>query len=92
MFIHEGSLKAFKRYKDMLQSKSIKSFEDLENPTSLEHVHFMCDTCIKALTDKKFEMSVDKFSRWMGYIQAILIVNKYTTVEIERNTTREWLK
>jgi hypothetical protein len=92
MFIHEGSLKAFKKYKKMLEDKSIKSQEDLENPVSLEHIHFMCDTCIKALTDKKSEMSVDKFSRWLGYVQAVLIYKKLTSLDAERNNTREWLK
>lgn len=91
-FIEQGSLKAFKRYRDMISLKGVKAknHTDLEDgdTTSLEHLLWMCEHCIQRIPQG---MSVDKYSRWMGYIQGVLVCKKLTTVENERNTTRPWL-
>lgn len=94
-FIEEGSVKAFKRYKEMIEKKGIKpsdeTLKDNGDTTSLGHILFMCNKCINSI-EKGSEMSVDKYSRWLGYIQGILIMRGMTSVENERNTTRPWLK
>lgn len=89
--IEEGTLLTVNRYIQVLVAKGIKPRDGTIDgtETSLAHVLNMCYILrnnIKPLTGTGF--SVDKFSRWLGFIQAILIVNKITTVENERNVTR----
>lgn len=36
------------------------------------------------------DVYADKAHRWLGFVQAILIVAKLTTVDAERNFTREY--
>jgi hypothetical protein len=33
-------------------------------------------------------LPIDKLNRWLGFIQAVAIINKYTTVQAERDFTR----
>lgn len=89
----DGSRKAFTRYRDMLKSKGATARDCTQDgdPTSLDHLLWMCEHCLKNISDAS-GMSVDKFSRWMGYIQGVLVCKGLTTVEAERNTTRPWLR
>lgn len=92
MFIEEGTLITVRRYKEMLEAKGIKAVDctvDGKDPTSLPHILHMCNVLLnKIVPGSGAGYSVDKYSRWLGYIQAIMIVNKLTTVENERNVTR----
>ena len=90
----EGSLKAFEFYRDMLRKKHVKAVNhtEIENgdPTSLEHLLWMCEFCATQVRDDGHGMSVDKYSRWLGFIQGCIIMHGLTTVEAERNRTRPW--
>ena len=95
MSIEVGTLKAINRYVEMLEAKGIQPVNHtlIENgdPTSLPHVHWMCKELQKKIVPyagNGFEIS--KFSRWTGFIQAILIVKGLTTVQAERDVTRPW--
>lgn len=94
MDIERATLKAVARYKKILQDKSIKPDNcavDGKDPTSLPHILWMLNHLEKNIKpDIGTGFSVDKFSRWLGFCQGILISKKLTTVEIERNITREW--
>lgn len=89
----DESKKAFARYRDLLKSKGAKA-KDCTNDgdtTSFDHLLWMCEFCLKNVSDAG-GMSVDKFSRWMGYIQGVMVCKGLTTVEAERNTTRPWMR
>lgn len=93
--IELGTLKAVDRYIGMIEAKGVKAQNEtlLEDgdPTSLSHILWMCrelKTKIRPHTGNGF--SVDKFSRWLGFIQGILIIRGLTTVQAERDITRSW--
>lgn len=90
----EGSLTAFEYYADLLDSKGIKPVNHTEiadgDPTSLEHILWMCEHCKTQVRDDGQGMAVDKYSRWLGFIQGCIIMHGLTTVEEERNRTRPW--
>lgn len=96
MVIDEATDKAFDRYRDMLTNKGIqpynhadKDFSKLTRKEQLEHAYWMCDTI------QKFEnrhYSLDKKSRWLGFVQCVLIMHGLTGIEAERNITRPWFK
>ena len=56
-----------------------QEFQAAEN----EHISSMLKTII---TNE--DMPIDKISRWFGFIQGVLTVNKVITVEEERQFTR----
>jgi len=91
----EGSILCFERYRDMLKRKGFKPKNHTQipngDPTSEEHLLWMCEHCIPLVRDDGQGMAVDKYSRWLGFVQGCLIMREYTTVEKERNKTREWL-
>lgn len=95
MSIELGTLKAVKRYIDIIQVKNVKPVNHtvIENgdPTSLEHILWMCKELEKKIVPHTGTgFSVDKFSRWTGFIQGILISKGLTTVQAERDVTRPW--
>jgi hypothetical protein len=70
-------------YVELISKRGVKPKEDLKNPITLEHALWMALTAQKA--SKTNNWSTDKVSRWVGFIQAVLISNKLTTIEQERN-------
>lgn len=93
--IELGSLLAVDRYIAMLEAKGVKpdncTLDESKDPTSLPHILWMCKelkTKIVPYTGTGF--SVDKYSRWLGFIQGILISKGLTTVKSERDVTRGW--
>jgi len=92
----EGSRLAFERYRNILRDMGVKSVNHTEleigDPTSFEHLLWMCEHCEPLVRDDGLGMSVDKYSRWLGYVQGCLIMHGVTTVEDERNITRPWFK
>lgn len=90
----EGSLKAFEYYRDFLLSKKYSPVDHTKkeggDPTHPEHLLWMCIHCCDKVRDDGRGMSVDKYSRWLGFIQGCLISRRLTTVEEERNRTRPW--
>lgn len=90
----QGSLKAFKYYKNMLENRGYVSINHTEkkdgDPTNPEHLLWMCNHCIPRIRDDGMGYAVSKYSRWLGYIQGCLISRGLTTVEEERDRTRPW--
>lgn len=93
MNLNEGTILAFERYIAMLDKLGIKSadlsakkitYKNL--PEMLPHARWMCETALA----KKETFSFDKASRWLGFVQAIMIFNGLTSIEDERNITRPW--
>lgn len=90
MSVVEGSQLAVARYIEMLESKGAKPIEDTENPTTLNHLLWMCLHLKKNIVDNGRGFPIDKFSRWIGYIQGVMTCKGLTTVNAERNVTRPW--
>lgn len=93
--VEHGTVLAFNRYKEMLEAKGFKPVNHTQDeiggdPTHPEHLLWMCIECPKHITLLGHGFSVDKFSRWLGYVQGCMISRKFTTVEAERNITRPW--
>lgn len=94
--IELGTLKAVDRYIEMIEAKGgIKPVNETlredGDPTSLPHILWMLKelkTKIQPYSGNGF--SVDKFSRWLGFIQGVLISKGLTTVRAERDITRSW--
>lgn len=76
-------------YSKMLKNKGIIPKEETNSGgTSLPHVYWMLETLKENIENKNHKFDEGKVSRWLGFIQAILILNDLTTVEKERNFTR----
>ena len=92
--VDEGSRRAFEYYGDLLRKKGIKSVNHTliadGDPTSLEHVLWMCEHCEPQVRDDAHGFNPAKYSRWLGFIQGCIIMHGLTTVEAERNRTRPW--
>ena len=92
----EGSLVAFEYYRDLIKSKGYEAKDHTQFPdgdcTSPEHLLWMCEYCTNMVRDDGLGMSVDKYSRWLGFVQGCLIMAGWTTVEKERHRTRPWFK
>jgi len=90
-----GSILAFKRYKKIIEDKGVTPVDHTKieggDTTSLEHLLWMCNHCLTKIRDDGNGFSVDKYSRWLGFVQGCLICRKITTVDYERNITRPWL-
>lgn len=88
----EGNILAFKRYKQMLEDRKIKPEDHAskDNPLVLPHALWMCNNALDYYKHYPNSYPLDKFSRWLGFVQAILVLHKVTTVEMERNITRPW--
>lgn len=90
----EGSRRAFEFYRDLIESKGYEPINQtlVENgdPTDPSHLLWMCNECIPQARYNGQGMMVAKYSRWLGYIQGCLISKGWTTVENERNRTRNW--
>lgn len=52
--------------------------------TSLKHMAWMCDQAF----DNQLEWPMDKLSRWLGFIQGVLIMKGIIEAEHTRNITR----
>lgn len=94
----QGTLNAVNRYIEMINGKGVTNavnHTETENgdPTHLEHLLWMLNTLkIKVVPGAANGFDVAKYSRWLGFIQGVLICKKMTTVENERNVTRPWFQ
>lgn len=79
------------RYRDMIQVDSgraeIFEIDQFGDKTSRGHLIWMLDEIVN-----NFEQSVTKKHRWFGYIQGLLIAYGYTTVDRERDYTRDMFR
>lgn len=91
MSIEDATYRAFQRYKEMLKNYPAKEFTEnfgaVSNREKLGHCHWMCD---RILSPETKHYSLDKISRWLGFIQGVMIMCNVTTIEQERNITRPW--
>jgi hypothetical protein len=81
----------------MIDSKILNRYEDilykfdaicLPNPgTDEEHLCWM----LNQIRSHQHEDET-KYHRWLGFIQGVLIMKGYTTVEAERDFTRSYFK
>ena len=53
-----------------------------DGPTSKDHLLWMIDQCLRQ------EMSEDKISRWLGFIQGVMCARGWLDMEHERTITR----
>ena len=63
--------------------------EPRESNTSVRHLIFMCEQVIARTGYVPKEWSITKLHRWIGYIQGVMTVRGFTTVERERNDYKE---
>lgn len=71
----------FWRYLEMIEDADNEILEDKYNLMSMAIVGR------DLAADNK--LTIDKGNRWIGYIQGILIAHDITTIQIERDYTRE---
>jgi len=87
-----GTLLAANRYVEMLTAAGATPVNATQieggDTTSLNHLLWMCLELARNVFED--DMPVDKYSRWLGFIQGCLICKGLTTVETERNITRPW--
>lgn len=88
----KATLRCFDRYRDMVheQMGEPDPTRDDDNPTSLWHLNWMIEHASSGLISGEFDLA--KASRWLGFIQGVLIMKWVTRVDIERDTTRPWFK
>lgn len=79
--IHRVNVKLAERYLDIIDT--ISSNTDPLDPTSIQHVKSMCHYIVEHPT-----MLLDKQSRWIGYIQGVLMVRGHLSMLRERELTR----
>lgn len=82
MNIKEANGILFERYINILRNSNYKT--DIEE-CSKEHLIYMCDYAVKNILD----FPDDKTSRWLWYIQWIMINNKLISVNEERDFSRK---
>lgn len=87
----EGNILALNRYKKMLEDRKIVAKNEVEtNPLSLPHAFWMINEALAVYKKTPNTYPLDKYSRWLGFIQAILVLHKVTSVKAERDITRPW--
>ena len=90
MTITQASRTIFKNYLEKLQ-KLFSTEKDYLKQKRLLQLISMCQTVINHTSqydNGENTMSEDKLSRWLGYVQGIMTVYGWITVEEERENTR----
>ena len=88
MNIDAAIAELFRLHIKMLETRGVVAENQVEtNSLSLPHALWMCETALKG--HLKEGWSIDKVSRWQGYVQAVLVVHKVSSVEDERDVTRK---
>lgn len=73
------------RYKDMTNHAIHLGIEGLSiDKMEFENIVWMCDSII----ENGASWPIDKVARWIGYIQATMIVTGLTSVDAERDFSR----
>lgn len=85
-----GSLKAFRRYETILLDKAVSPQCGPETPASDSHLLWMCQHSIERIEADDETFPVDKYSRWLGFVQGVMSMLDYVSVQEERNITRPW--
>ena len=92
--IDQATQAAFARYNMMIDAKGIapenfsdKKFSSLTKAQQFAHCRWMAQ---HQMHPAQAHHSIDKKSRWLGFIQGVLIVHGLTEIDAERNITRPW--
>lgn len=80
-------LEMFARYEVILREKGYQPAMSAVDKTSKNHLYWMCWQMSENLRTKP-NYPLDKASRWLGYVQGVLIFQGYLTTERERNFSR----
>lgn len=89
--IDDAVAELFRKHIKMLDDKGTKPNNLVdEEPLSLEHAHWMAIEALRGHTKEGW--SLDKVSRWQGYIQAVLVMHKISSVDQERDITRKLMQ
>lgn len=73
------------RYKQIID-KNLDGDLETDPYQKLSHLRWMLDEIVSNDTQ-----SITKKHRWLGFVQGVLIAKKLTTVDIERDFTRDLL-
>lgn len=88
----KGAFRAFHHYRREMRARGAVA-QNMEHAdgstTTLDHLTWMCEHCIRDIQGTR-SMEVDKYSRWLGFIQGCLISQGITTVKREQDRTRVW--
>jgi hypothetical protein len=73
----------FRRYLQMLDN-AVDT--DIPGPelTGFDNLRWMCRTALEHIE----EYPIDKTSRWLGFVQGILVIRGFTSVQAERDFSR----
>ncbi|AXH72424.1 MAG: hypothetical protein [Caudoviricetes sp.] len=80
--VRDATLEVCRRYIEILTPLQDIEKDSLES-TSNSHLISMCETIIS-----NDSLSEDKISRWLGFIQGVIVMKGYTTVNTERDFSR----
>jgi hypothetical protein len=92
--IDQATQAAFERYQYIIAAYGVDAtnhsndeFSKLTKWQQLAHCRWMTE---HQMHPNQSHHSIDKKSRWLGFIQGVLIVHGITSIEKERNITRPW--
>jgi len=90
--LYEATLKAFERYARILSNMGYEPFNKAEvDACHFNHLLWMCDECMRTiLTEERW--TIDKYNRWLGFVQGVLASKGVIDVNEERDITREWFR
>lgn len=83
MTLQHANRQLFERYDALLAAQGASAIPSVGG-TDDNHLRWMCQTALAHLTD----WPVDKASRWLGYVQGVLIVTRRLTTAEEREVSR----
>jgi hypothetical protein len=107
MSLYDENVKALAFYRDIIPvwaeskfytkdikpaNRSEQKFSELSSIKQVEHCLWMTIEMQRMLKETQGNVSIDKLARWLGFIQATLIINGLTEISAERERTRPWFK
>ena len=93
MTISQVSRLLFERYLIILNDKFVNDLLSIRQEEAIIELKGICDTAISSISEydnsqKDNQMTEDKISRWLGYLQGIMVYNGWISVLEERNFSR----
>jgi hypothetical protein len=93
MTISQVSRLLFERYLIILNDKFVNDLLSIRQEEAIIELKGICDTAISSISEydnsqEDNKMTEDKISRWLGYLQGIMVYNGWISVLEERNFSR----
>lgn len=91
--LYAATEKCFVRYLILLDELDVNPINRAADaPTDLSHLLWMCHECLKHIgcAGEDHRWTIDKYSRWLGFIQGVLAEKGFINVNEERDVTRPW--